>query len=81
MVLMFIEEIIGIGALGYIVILSYKAMEDYEAFVQKFGSLADRFTYASIYFCISQVVILILIWICKLLTRNRRLIKKRRIIK
>ena len=78
---MFVEEIIGVVALGYLVTLAYRAMEDYEAFVQKFGSLADHFTYISIYFCISQIVILVLIWIYKLITRNTRMIKKRRIIK
>lgn len=78
---MLVEELIGIGALGYIVTLAYRAMEDYEAFVQKFGNLADKFTYISIYFCISQIAILILIWIYKFITRNTRMIKKRRIIK
>lgn len=78
---MFIEELIGIVALGYIVILAYRAMEDYDAFSQEFGNLVDKFTYVSIYFCISQIVILILIWIYKLVTRNTRMIKKKRIIK
>jgi len=78
---MFVEEIIGIIALGYIVILSYKAMENYEKFVEEVGSLADKFTYISIWFCLSQIVILISIWIYKLITRNTRMIKKKRIIK
>lgn len=78
---MLMEELIGIISLGYIVTLSYKAMENYEAFVNEFGSLADKFTYISICFCISQIVILFLVWICKMITRNTRMIKKRRNIK
>lgn len=79
--LMFVEEIIGIVTLGYLVSLTYKAMENYEKFTEEYGSLADKFTYISIYFCASQVIILILIWIYKLIKRNTRMIKKRRIIK
>lgn len=78
---MFVEELIGIVALGYIVTLTYRAMEDYDEFVNKFGNLGDIFTYVSIYFCISQIIILLLVWLCKLIKKSSRLIKKRRIIK
>ena len=79
--LLLIEEMIGVVALGYIVTLAYRAMEDYEAFIEQFGNLADRFTYISIYFCISQIFILLLAWLCKLINKSKKLIKKRRIIK
>jgi len=79
--LMFIEEIIGAVALGYLVSLAYKAMEDYSAFVEQYGTMEDKFTQISIYFCSSQIIILILVWIYKFIKRHSRLIKKRRIIK
>ena len=79
--LMFVEEAVGAVFLGYILSLSYKAMEDYEAFVAKYGEIKDYFTYLSIYFCASQIIILVLIWIYKFIKRHTRMIKKRRIIK
>lgn len=79
--LMFVEEAVGAAFLGYMLSLSYKAMENYEAFVEKYGEIKDYFTYLSIYFCASQVIILVLIWIYKFIKRHTRMIKKRRIIK
>lgn len=79
--LMFVEEAVGAVFLGYMLSLSYKAMENYEAFVEKYGEIKDYFTYLSIYFCASQVIILVLIWIYKFIKRHTRMIKKRRIIK
>ena len=79
--LMFVEEIIGAVFLGYMLSLVYKAMENYEVFVSRYGDIKDYFTYLSIYFCSSQVVILVLIHIYKFIKRHTRMIKKRRIIK
>lgn len=79
--LMFVEEAVGAVFLGYILSLSYKAMENYEVFVAKYGEIKDYFTYLSIYFCASQIIILVLIWIYKFIKRHTRMIKKRRIIK
>ena len=59
----------------------YKAMENYEVFVSRYGNIKDYFTYLSIYFCSSQIVILVLIYIYKFIKRHTRMIKKRRIIK
>ena len=78
---MFVEEIIGAIVLGYLVSLVYKAMENYEVFEAQNGSLVDKFTYISIYFCSSQIIILILIGIYKFIKRHTRMIKKRRNIK
>lgn len=79
--LMFVEEIIGAVFLGYMLSLVYKAMENYEVFVSRYGNIKDYFTYLSIYFCSSQIVILVLIYIYKFIKRHTRMIKKRRIIK
>ena len=79
--LMFIEEIIGAVTLGYLLSLSYKAMENYEEFLEIYGKISDYFTYIAIYFCSSQIIILILIYIYKFIKRHSRMIKKRRIIK
>lgn len=79
--LMFVEEIIGTVSIGYMVSLAYKAMENYEIFKKQHGSLADIYTYISIYFCLSQIIILMSIWVFKFFSRNRRMIKKRRDIK
>jgi len=79
--LLVIEElIVGITAIGSFV-LSYKAMENYEAFVAKYGNMRDIFTYISIYFCASQIVILFFIFIYRAINRRKRLIKNRRIIR
>lgn len=80
-ILMFAEEAVGAVFLGYVLSLLYKAMEDYEVFVEKYGEIKDYFTYLSIYFCASQIIILVLIWIYKFIKRHTRMIKKRRIIK
>lgn len=79
--LMTIEEIIGICAFAYIVSMVYKAMDNHNEFVQKYGRLEDNFTYISIYFCLSQIIILILASIYKFIKRRTKFIKKRRIIK
>ncbi len=79
--LMVIEEIIGVVTFSYLLTLSYKAMEDYEVFVSKYGPMEDNFTFISIYFCASQIIMLIIIGIYKAIKRRSRLIKKRRIIK
>ena len=79
--LLIIEEILGTVTFVYIGTIVYKAMENYEVFISETGSLADNFTYISIYFCISQVIMLLLVWLCKLINKSKRLIKKRRIIK
>ena len=79
--LMVIEELIGATTLGYLVSLAYKAMENYDIFVAEYGNLADKFTNISIYFCASQIILLILVGIYKFINKSRRLIKKRRIIK
>lgn len=79
--LMVIEEIIiGITAIMTFV-LAYQAMDDYESFVIKYGKIKDIYTYISIYFCASQVVILFLVSIYRAINKRRKFIKNRRIIK
>ncbi len=79
--LMVIEEIIvAVTVIGTFA-LAYSAMEDYTSFVNKYGSLKDIFTYISIYFCASQIVVLFLISIYKAINKRRKFIKNRRIIK
>ena len=80
-ILLFIEEIIGAGTLGYILSLTYKAMESYDAFLEKYGTITNYFTYISLYFCASQIVIIVLINIYRFIKRHTKMIKKRRIIK
>lgn len=79
--LMVIEEIIvAVTAIGTFA-LAYTAMEDYSSFVNKYGSLKDIFTYISIYFAASQIVMLFFISIYKAINKRRKFIKNRRIIK
>lgn len=79
--LMVIEELIGAVTLGYVLSLAYMAMEDYTAFVQKYGELKDYFTYISIYFCASQIIILVLVSIYRFIKKRTKFIKNRRIIR
>lgn len=79
--LMVIEEIIvSITVIGTFALL-YKAMENYDLFAKKYGELTDILTYLSIYFCISQIGILVLTYIYRFINKRRKFIKDRRIIK
>ncbi len=76
--LLIIEEIIGAGTVAYMLSLSYKAMENYEAFVIKHGNFPKNISIIAYFFVISQIIILILLWIYKLIKRNQKLIKKKK---
>jgi len=76
--LLIIEEIIGAGTVAYMLSLSYKAMENYEAFVIKYGDFPKNISIIAYFFVISQIIILILLWIYKLIKRNQKLIKKKK---
>ena len=80
-ILLFVEEIIGAGTLGYLLSLIYQAMDNYEVFVKEHGDISTYFTYISICFCASQIVMIILIKIYVFIKRHSRMIKKRKIIK
>ena len=79
--LMFIEEVIGVCTFAYLFSHAYKAMENYDVYVNKYGEIQNNFTLLSIYFCISQFIIHILIGIYKSIKKRSRLIKKRKIKK
>ncbi len=79
--LMVIEEIISMITLVIIFVLSYSAMEDYSAFVEKYGELKDILTYISIYFVSSQLVILTIVSIYRNVNKHKKFIKDKRNIR
>ncbi|MDD2627565.1 MAG: hypothetical protein PHR25_03985 [Clostridia bacterium] len=76
--LLIVEEIIGAGTIAYMLALTYNAMENYEGFVNKYGDYPKHISIIAYVFVISQIIILILLWIYKLIKRNQKLIKKKK---
>ena len=76
-ILSIVNDIVITATAAYIMSLIYKAMNNYEAFVQKYGSISGYFTCISICFCIVQVIVVVVTNIYVYIKRNSRMIKNK----